>query len=515
MGRAPAGPRVHLRETDWASPLSWQAVVSEWTPSVFLDTRSDEPVYLQIAHALMREIHRGRFHPGDALPGYRTLAEQLGVSRNTVLAAYRELQAEGWLTSSPGEGSAVASEVPTHLPKRAGQTPPSSAAAKVDIGFELGGTPALTSPGARRGLLEVASGIPDPRLLPGAALARAYRRAVLAGRRAPSTGDPQGHPRLREALARMLSTTRAIAASPERVLVTRGSQMALFLLAEALFTAGDAVAVEALGPRTAWEAFARAGARCLPVPVDGQGLRVDALEALLQTTPVRAVFLTPQRQYPTLAVLSPERRAQLLRLAAARRIALIEMDPDFEFHFEGRPVAPLASEDTAGVVVHVGTLSKIFSPDLRLGFVHGPLPLIARMNGLRRSYDRHGDPVLERAMADLMEDGEIQRHLNRMNQAYRRRRDALCAALAEHLRDVLEVDTPSGGLAVWARVREGLDVDAWAARALEAGIAFRPGRRFAFDGGPVSGLRLGFANYPEPELLEVARRMRSALEKSA
>jgi GntR family transcriptional regulator / MocR family aminotransferase len=489
--------------------------VSDWTPSVFLDKRSDEPVYLQIAHALMREIHRGRFHPGDALPGYRTLAEQLGVSRNTVLSAYRELQAEGWLTSIPGEGSAVAQPIPTHLPERAGRLATARGAGAVDIGFELGGAPLSAAPGARRGLLEVASGIPDPRLLPGAALARAYRRALLAGRRAPSSGDPQGHPHLREALARMLSTTRAIAATPERVLVTRGSQMALFLLAEALFTAGDAVAVEGLGPRMAWEAFARAGARCLAVPVDAHGLRVDLLETLVVSTPLRAIFVTPQRQYPTLAVLSHDRRVQLLRLAAARRIALIEMDPDSEFHFDGRPVAPLAAEDTAGVVVHVGTLSKIFSPDVRLGFVHGPLPLVRRMNALRGAYDRHGDSVLERAMADLMEDGEIQRHLNRMNQAYRRRRDALCTALGEHLPDVVEVDPPLGGLAIWARVRAGVDVDAWAARALEAGIAFRAGRRFAFDGGPVSGLRLGFANYPEPELMEVARRMRTALEKAA
>jgi GntR family transcriptional regulator / MocR family aminotransferase len=511
----PRQEQARMGETDWATPVDSSVAVSDWTPSVFLDSRSDEPVYLQIAHALMREIHRGRFQPGDALPGYRRLAEQLGVSRNTVLSAYRELQAEGWLTSSPGEGSVVAHQVPTHLPGKAVRAQTPRAPGPVDIGFELGGPSPLAVPGARRGLLEVASGIPDPRLLPGAALARAYRRALLAGRRGPSSGDPQGHPHLREALARMLSSTRAIAATPDRVLVTRGSQMALFLLAEALFTGGDAVAVEALGPRMAWEAFARAGARCLAVPVDAQGLRVDLLETLLETTPLRAVFVTPQRQYPTLAVLAPERRARLLRLAAARRIALIEMDPDSEFHFDGRPVAPLAAEDTAGVVVHVGTLSKIFSPDLRLGFVHGPLPLVQRMNALRGAYDRHGDPVLERAMADLMEDGEIQRHLNRMNKAYRRRRDALCAALGEHLSEVLEVKTPPGGLAVWAQVRPGLDVDAWAARALEQGIAFRPGRRFAFDGGPVSGLRLGFANYPEPELVEVARRMRTALEKSA
>jgi GntR family transcriptional regulator/MocR family aminotransferase len=164
------------------------------------------------------------------------------------------------------------------------------------------------------------------------------------------------------------------------------------------------------------------------------------------------------------------------------------------------------------VVVHVGTLSKIFSPDLRLGFVVGPGPMISRMNTLRAAFDRHGDPVLERAIAELMEDGELQRHLNRMDKIYRSRRDALCAGLAEALPGTLGVERPSGGLAVWAEVDRAIDVDVWAARALERGVSFQPGRRFSFDGSAVSGLRLGFSNYPEPELLEVARRMRSALE---
>ncbi|MGZ3447471.1 MAG: aminotransferase class I/II-fold pyridoxal phosphate-dependent enzyme, partial [Myxococcaceae bacterium] len=136
-----------------------------------------------------------------------------------------------------------------------------------------------------------------------------------------------------------------------------------------------------------------------------------------------------------------------------------------------------------------------------------------RMSGLRATYDRHGDPVLERAMAELMEDGELQRHLNRMDRVYRTRRDALCTGLKDALGEALRVVPPTGGLAVWGEVQGTIDVDAWAARALELGVSFQPGRRFSFDGSAVPGLRLGFSNYPEPELQEVARRMRSALEE--
>jgi GntR family transcriptional regulator/MocR family aminotransferase len=239
---------------------------------------------------------------------------------------------------------------------------------------------------------------------------------------------------------------------------------------------------------------------------------VGALEALLTTTVLRAVLVTPRRQYPTLAVLAPERRARLLELAQVHRFAILEVDQDSEFQFEGRGLAPMAAQDPASVVIHLGTLSKIFSPGLRLGYVHGPEPLIKRMKQLRLVFDRQGDMVLERAMAELMEDGEIQRHLNRMHQVYRRRRDAACEALHRWLGERVSFDVPPGGLALWIQANGRLDVDAWATQALEQGVAFQPGRQFAFEAGPVPGLRLGFANHDEAELEEVARRMAAALK---
>lgn len=510
-----------MKESRWATPRGFaprlfshplpEPALSPRTPTVFLDPQSREPVYLQIAHALMQEVHRGRLKPGDGLPGYRTLGEQLGVSRNTVMAAYRELQAEGWVVSTPGEGSVVAPDPPRRVPGQPPQDLPPGGAG--GMGFDLAGAGPEEAPKGAPGLLKVASGLPDPRLLPGAELARAYRRALVLNRQQNlELEDPQGHPLLRQSLARMLSASRGIAASPENILVTRGSQMALFLVGQALVAPGDAVAVEALGHAGAWEAFARAGARCLPVPVDGEGLRVGALAQLSETERLRAVFVTPLRQYPTLVPLAPERRARLVELAQAHRFAIIESDQDSEFLFEGRPRAPLAAEDRSGLVVHVGTLSKIFSPNLRLGFVHGPAPLVARMRALRQALDRQGDMVLERAFAELLDDGAIHRHLNRMQQAYRARRDALCRALERALGDRLAFRIPEGGLALWAQVAEGVDVDRWAARALERGVAFQPGRRFAFDGSAVQALRLGFSNYPEADLEEVARRMKAALE---
>jgi GntR family transcriptional regulator/MocR family aminotransferase len=480
-------------------------------PTIFLDPASRRPAYLQIAQALMSEIHTGRFHPGDRLPGYRALAEQLGVSRTTTLAAYAELQSEGWVTSRPGEGSVVAAEPPRELPGGGARAEPPAG-----IGFDLPSEGLAGAGFPAASVLEVATGVPDPRLVPGAALARAYRRVLTVNPQASlGAGDARGHPRLREALGRHLAATRGIRAEPDALIVTRGSQMAFFLAAQALFAPGDIVAVEALGDRGVWDAFTRAGARCLPVPVDGGGLDVEALATLASQTRLRAVLVSPQRQYPTLSVLAPDRRRRLLDLAAAHRFAVLESDLDSEFHLDGRPVAPLAASDPAGVVIHFGVLSKIFSSGLRLGLVHATPAFVERMRQQRLILDGQGDPVLERAMAELLEDGEVQRHVNRLRQIYRRRRDVLCAALVREAGDALELQPPVGGLSLWAGVRSGVDVDAWAARALRGGISFRPGRQFSFDGTAVQGLRMGFSNFAEATLLDVAGRMGRALRETA
>jgi GntR family transcriptional regulator/MocR family aminotransferase len=327
--------------------------------------------------------------------------------------------------------------------------------------------------------------------------------------------DPQGHPRLREALGRLLAAGRGIPAATDRLLITRGSQMAFFLVAQALFAPGDAVAVEALGDRAVWEAFARAGARCLPVPVDADGLDVAALDALASRTRLRAVLVSPQRQYPTLVPLSAGRRQRLLELAAERRFAVLDADLDWEFQFDGQPGPALAAADPAGVVIHLGLLSRIFDPGQRLGVVHAAAGFVARIREQRLVFDRQGDPVLERAMAELLEDGEVQRHLNRLHQPYRHRRDALVAALRREAGEAVSIVPPTGGLALWVEVRGGVDVDAWAARALARGVAFRPGRQFAFDGAAVQGFRIGFSSLPEPALDEVAARIGAALREVA
>jgi GntR family transcriptional regulator/MocR family aminotransferase len=367
------------------------------------------------------------------------------------------------------------------------------------------------------GMLDLRGGYPDLRLAPMTVLGRAYRRALRIGGRAVLgyTHRKAGHPRLRAALAAMLSSMRGLAVGPEHILVTRGALMGINLAARALVAPGDAVVVERLGYRPAWEAFRSAGARLIPIRVDQQGAVIDQLPGILEReSRVRAIYVTPHHQFPTVVGLAAERRALLLDLAIKNRIAIIEDDYDHEFQYDGSPRLPLASQDQGGVVIYVGTLSKVLAPGLRLGYVVAPPGMIAQLTLHRMIVDSQGDQVLEAAVAELLEDGEIQRHVLRTRSIYARRREALGQALGRELDGVLQFRLPAGGIAIWASVTAEVDVDRWRQLAIARGVVFETGRSFDFDDRPVRHVRLGFAAQTESEIAEGVRRVTAAFTEA-
>ncbi|MCB9751591.1 MAG: PLP-dependent aminotransferase family protein [Myxococcales bacterium] len=513
--------------------------VTEWRLNLELakgEQGDERTLVTRIARTISADIARGRLRPGARLPGTRSLAQALGVGRGTVVTAYDELAAEGWVRGEPARGTFVAELPVVARPRRFAPAAGQRASVPTRAGFELGPLPPGLAdvPGDDELLDELdlpynlSGGLPDTALAPASALARAYRRAITRrGAALLDYGDGRGHPRLRAALAAMLATSRGLATDADDVLITRGSQMALWLIALALSRSGDArVAVERLGYRPAWQAMRACGATLQPVAVDDEGLDVDALAASIEQdlssrsssstgAPPRAIYVTPHHQYPTTVTLSAPRRLRLLELARRRRVAIIEDDYDNEFHYEGRPVLPLASADRSGVVVYVGTLSKVVAPGLRIGYVVAPRPLLERLARLRRVIDRQGDLATEAAVAELIEEGELQRHVWRMRRAYHARRDALAAALTRELGGTLEFTVPRGGMSMWARVDPRVDVERWAARAREREVLVRPGRMYMFQPATCPHLRLGFARLPEPALLEGVRRLAAARPRRA
>ncbi len=480
--------------------------MAAWQFSVVLDEQADMPLFAQITRAIVADVARGRLRPGDRLPGSRTMAGTLGVHRNTVLAALDELHAQGVVRTEPARGTFIdgaAARV---------RTPSTKTTAKsTRAGFDLRATPPAWEgvlPSSDN-ILALQSGVPDVRLVPAAELARAWRRAIMRhGRKLLGYTDAQGHPDLRAAVADYVSSTRGVAVDASQVLIVRGSQMALDLSARALLAPGDIVAVEELGYPPAWRALWSAGAQLVPIPVDSRGMDVDALERITQTMTVRCVVTTPHHQYPTTVTMTQPRRTQLLELCARKRIAVIEDDYDHELHYDGTPVQPLAAMANHGVVVYVGTLSKVLAPGLRLGFVCAPHDVIAQFTALRAHTDRQGDWVLEEAVAELMQDGALARHARRLRRASLQRRDTLVAALDHHFGATLEFSVPRGGMAVWARAN--VDVDAWAARGLTHGVAFATARRFALNRAALPFVRLGFAALNPEELQRAVSRMKLA-----
>jgi GntR family transcriptional regulator/MocR family aminotransferase len=489
--------------------------MARWEFAFPLERQTGVPLVQQIARAIAADVRRGRLRPGDPLPGTRTLARALGVQRLTVVAAFDELIAEGWLVTRPARGTFVSSDLPDPKPRRFAPRRTAASGMAPRTGYELHAAPEPELPyHVPRGSLLFAPSRPDVRLVPRDLIGRAYRRAMGRGGGALlSYAAPHGHPRLRAALATMLASTRGLAATADTICITRGSQMAIALLARTLLRPGDLVAVEQLGYRPAWEPFRLAGAEVIGIPVDANGLEIDALERALADHPIRALYVTPHHQFPTTVTLAAGRRIRLLDLARTHRFAIIEDDYDHEFHYDGRPVLPLASADPAGVVAYIGTLSKVLAPALRVGYIVAPAPLIEQVAAHRSHIDTQGDQVLDVALADLLEDGAIQRHIRRMRREYRARRDCLVAALREHLGDHVAFDVPAGGIALWVKARRGVDVDEWAEAASARGATIVTAAAYTLDGRPRPFVRLGFASLTPAELREGVRRLAAALPR--
>jgi GntR family transcriptional regulator/MocR family aminotransferase len=481
-----------------------------WELAVALDPARELPLFLQLARGIADDIGRGRLKPGEALPGSRELADCLGVNRNTVVAGYGELVAEGLVNTRVGGGTFVAESVPGSP----GPTAPSGNAATDAPTYALAPSlhPRAHTVAPRPGAFMLSSGLPDVRLFPARALARALRRAIeRRGRALLTYADACGHVRLRTELATMLARTRGLAVTPQNIMVTRSIEQAIDLVARILLTPGDTVAVEAFGYPPAWSVLKLAGARLVPVAIDQDGLDVDALEVLLARTPIRAVFTTPHHQFPTTTVMAPARRARLAELALRHRFAIIEDDYDHEFHYDGKPVLPIAAGAGRANVVYIGSLSNLLAPGVSTAFVVAPAEVFERLAGLRAASDARGDAAMECAIAELFEDGELLRHMRRVRRVYANRRDALAAALERHLGSALRFRLPEGGMALWAQVDAGIDAAAWARAGEREDVLFCDSRALDFAHRDASFLRLGFSYHDESELDEAVRRMARAL----
>ena len=326
-----------------------------------------------------------------------------------------------------------------------------------------------------------------------------------------SYGPVQGSENLRNELARFLNHTRGLNVSPANIMITKGAQMAIFLVSQILLKKGDEVIVGEPGYLGATEVFRNAGAALNFVPIDADGMDISAVEKICKKKKVRMVFVIPHHHTPTTVTLCAERRQQLLELARKYQFAVLEDDYDFDFHYAASPILPLSSADYAGNVVYVGSFCKTVAPAIRIGFLVAPVNLVEQAKWLRKMVDRQGEQLMEEAMANLLRNGDIDRHLKKANKIYHERRDLLCALLRRELGDFVEFDVPAGGFAVYARFGN-LDLRGLALQAGKLGLGISDGSDYWHNkGNRVNAVRLGFASLNEKEMEEAVGLLRKAV----
>jgi GntR family transcriptional regulator/MocR family aminotransferase len=479
-----------------------------------IDPGSDEPLHRQLYNELRAAILGGRLPSGCRLPASRELAHVTGLSRNTVLSAYDQLVAEGYINSRAGSGTYVASTLPDQVLADPQMEPlpvaEHSARQLTREGKRLRAMPFRKWPPASSGPMLLRAGMPALDQFPMDTWRRLTdKRQRQASVRTLAYDDPQGYLPLREAIAEHLAAARGARCSPEQILVCSGSQQAIALAQRVLVEEGDEVLFEDPGYFAARAVFEAAGARLVPVPVDEDGFDVAA--AVHAAPNARLAYVTPSHQNPLCVTMSLPRRRALLHWAETHGGWILEDDNASECRYRGRPLAALQGIDPHGRVLYAGTFSKVMFSSLRLGYLVAPPDLVATLVRARELMDRQSPGIPQAVMADFMTEGHFARHLRRMRTVYATRLAVLMKAVRDHAADLLEITELEGGLNRVAWLPPGLsDSDAVAALRPE-GFACLPLSEFRLRPGARGGLVLGFAGMIENTIENAIRRLAGIL----
>ncbi len=481
-----------------------------------LDHKSDIPLYQQIEDHLRKSILSGNLPADTRLPASRQLAHDLGVNRNTVENAYSALEADGLVFSKMGSGTYV---LPVYLipsiPKNSSDFLPlwqmnlqKNIFATSDTAEDMLQASGHPHP------INFASGISDARQFP----VEEFRKVIQSVMRrdqidALEYGERRGYAPLREGIARILAS-QGLQTHPENVLITAGSQQAIFLASQVLLKPNDIVLVEDPTYSAALDLFRTLGFQIVGIPVDSQGMQVEKLETLLQQYHPKLIYTIPNFHNPTGTCLSSTRRRELILLAGKYNVPILEDDFVGDLRYEGHTQPSLKSLDPGGQVVYISTFSKMLMPGLRVGFIVADGPVYDSLLNFKRLSDLATSTLIQRALDAYMTVGRYQTYLHRSNQIFRARRDAMLDAIKKHLPTSVNYEVPKGGLFIWLQLPKSISANELLPIACKEGVAFSPGNSFFIDG--ISGedwIRLNFASQPVEDIEEGIKRLGAALKK--
>ena len=473
------------------------------------------PLHEQVFSQLRQVILGGALAPGMRLPSTRMLAKELSVSRNTVLAAFEQLLSEGYLVARAGAGTYVAGELPdraiavqekTEKRARSSSRPPLAA-----LGQRLSEERVTWPPPSK----------PNPafRLLPEFDRSSLDTWAKISkrvwqteGARMLRYGEPEGYKRLRDEVASYLVTSRGVKCDSRQVLIVDGSQQALDLTVRLLLNPGDAAWMEDPGYIGARAALDAGSANIVPVPIDANG--IDIAEGVRRHARPRLIYVTPSHQWPLGAVMSFERRQQLLQLASRIGAWVIEDDYDSEFRYSGRPVPALQGMDADGRVIYIGTFSKVLFPALRLGYVVVPEDLVDAFTAARLVTSLHSPTLNQMVLAEFIAKGHFIRHLRRMRKLYADRQQILLDAAAKELDGLLRVEESPAGMQLLAWLPSGANDKKASECAASGGINTIPLSLCYITSPPAPALILGYTGLRPPLIWKGVRNLGIALRRT-
>lgn len=481
-----------------------------------LDPQAPDSLHRQLYEEMRRAILSGRLAPGSRLPASREFANVSRISRNTVLSAYSQLLAEGYIESRPGSGTFVARSIPeTMVPESPDGAPTNGALVSMSPrALSARGRVIADAPIVRHPLRTVANafrpGLPALDHFPMDIWRRLFdRRLRRASVRLLTYDDPQGYLPLREAIAAHLAAGRGVRCGPEHVIVVNGSQHGVDLISRTLLDAGDEVWFEDPGYFGARAVFQSSSAVPVPVPVDADGMLVSA--GIERSPRARLVYCTPSHQNPLGVTMTLGRRVALTQWAERAGAWILEDDNASEYRYRGRPLAALQGIDPSNRVLYVGTFSKVMFSSLRLGYIVAPSDLVAPLVQARVLADRQSPGLSQAVLADFMNEGHFARHVRRMRTLYAERLAALLHAVTAHGDDVLSVDEGEGGMSRVAWLPPGMDDVEVATEVARSGIQCLPLSEYTMQPRERGGLVLGFTGIDEAEIETGIQRVASCV----
>ncbi|WP_027379333.1 aminotransferase-like domain-containing protein [Chryseobacterium daeguense] len=458
-----------------------------------IERNSDVTIYMQITNQLINSIQRGFLPVGTKLPGTRVMSQILEVHRNTIVTTYDELFAQGWVESLPNKGTFVIGkndQKPIHFndfnTKNLVNYPKST-------GFSFKRSNILDNPFEESNSEFIFNdGIPDIRLTQIDQHSRIYSSTLK--RKAHKIGyyNHEGSEFFKKNLAQYLNLSRGLPISTHNLLITRSTEMSIYIVSEILLSQGDAVLIADLSYFSVNMILQKAGVKIITIPIDNEGINVDEVREICKKQKIRMLYLTPHHHYPTTVTLSAQRRLELLNLANEFGFVILEDDYDYDFHYDKSPILPLASADTNGMVIYTGSFGKSLAPGFRTGFIVAPENLMAEMRKYLGIIDRQGDVLMEHVLGEMIAEGEINRYLKKSLKIYQERRDHFIHLLRENLGKYLDLEKPSGGLAIWTEWKVPVNLMKLSRNCLKDNL-FIP-KTLLYQTKDLTAMRLGFGN---------------------